>query len=334
MPKINVIVPIYKVEPYLRRCIDSLLAQTYKDFQIILVDDGSPDKCGQICDEYAEKHNNIRVIHKENGGLSSARNAGIDLSLAESNSEWLTFVDSDDYLHPRYLEILYSTAKENDVKISACAYRVTDGTKTSDETLTDEAVLRDPEAFWCRTRGYAVVAVCKLYKKELFDSTRYPLGKLHEDEFTTHKLLFSCEKIAYNPSKLYSYYQNNEGITKSTWSPKRLDGIEAIESQIEFFKEKGFKTAYKKSFFALANLIRYHLEKELESENCSEYADIIKEQRKKLRGLIRKHYLYLPISYCKDLYIYAFPRRKWLIVPISRLMSFLRCLARKILRRR
>ena len=335
MPKISVIVPVYKVEPYLRRCVDSILAQTYKDYEIILVDDGSPDSCGQICDEYAKKFENIRVIHKENCGLSSARNAGIDLAFAESDSLWLTFIDSDDYIHPRYLELLFKAIVENCTQISACAYVETDDIKPINEKITEDVDIITPESFWlCKRASYSVVAVCKLYKKDLFENIRYPVGKLHEDEFTTHKLLFSCEKITYNSSELYYYYQNPNSIMGSSWSPRHLDGIEAVEEQLSFFKINGFKRAYKRSYIVLADVMRFNLLKAQECDKNGEYSEIIKELKKKLRRHIRKNYLHMPISYCNDIYILAYPRRKWLIVPISKLMKLLRRVARKILRRK
>ena len=112
VPEVSVIVPIYNVELYLSRCIDSILAQTFTDFELILVDDGSPDKCGEICDKYAAQDKRIHVIHKENGGLSDARNAGIEWTLNNTSCLWITFVDSDDWVHPEYLEILYKVCKD------------------------------------------------------------------------------------------------------------------------------------------------------------------------------------------------------------------------------
>ena len=110
MPKVSVIVPVYKVEKYLQRCLDSLLNQTFVDFDLILIDDGSPDKCGGICEQYADSDKRVHVIHQKNGGLSAARNSGIEWSIAHSGSQWITFVDSDDWVHPQYLNILYETA--------------------------------------------------------------------------------------------------------------------------------------------------------------------------------------------------------------------------------
>lgn len=123
MPTISVIVPVYKVEPYLNRCVDSILRQTYQDFELILVDDGSPDRCGEICDEYARQDSRIHVIHKENGGLSDARNAGIDWVEANSDSRWLIFADSDDWVHPELLARLLDAATAFDLKSASAAIR-------------------------------------------------------------------------------------------------------------------------------------------------------------------------------------------------------------------
>ena len=120
MPSISVIVPIYMVEPYLRRCVDSILAQTFPDFELILVDDGSPDNCGQICEEYARLDRRVLVIHQENRGLSAARNAGIDWVMANSDSSWITFVDSDDWIHPNMLKHLFELNRDHGTQISAC----------------------------------------------------------------------------------------------------------------------------------------------------------------------------------------------------------------------
>ena len=127
MPEISVIVPVYKVEKFIHRCVDSVLGQSYRDFELILVDDGSPDSCGAICDAYALQDSRVRVIHQKNGGLSAARNTGIDYVMANSASHWLVFVDSDDWVHPEYLQTLYSAAEQTLCKISACGFFRTEG---------------------------------------------------------------------------------------------------------------------------------------------------------------------------------------------------------------
>ena len=122
MAAISVIVPVYKVERYLKRCVDSILDQTFRDFELILVDDGSPDRCGEICEKYAEKDKRIVVLHRENGGLSAARNTGLDWIFANSNSTYVTFIDSDDWVHPQYLEILSRVIESNNVAVSVAQF--------------------------------------------------------------------------------------------------------------------------------------------------------------------------------------------------------------------
>ena len=190
MPQISIIVPVYKVEQYLRRCVDSILAQTFADFELILVDDGSPDNSGAICDEYAAKDPRITVIHQENGGLSAARNAAIDWVFTNSDSQWLTFIDSDDWIHAEYLARLLNAAVENQVSISACNFEITTGDNPAIPPEQFDTTLWTPENFFVEHNVTATTAWAKLYRKECFQTIRYPVGKIHEDEFTTYKILF------------------------------------------------------------------------------------------------------------------------------------------------
>lgn len=235
MPQISVIVPVYKVEPYLRRCVDSILGQTFTDFELILVDDGSPDNCPAICDKYAEKDNRVHVIHQENGGLSAARNAGIDWAFANSNSQWLAFVDSDDWIYPRYLEILINAALQFNVDVSICGYADTAGETPFLDELLLTPKLWDVEDYYIQHYINANIAWTKLYRRSCFFNIRYPIGKIHEDEFTTYKILFTCKKVAVVSAALYYYFQNTCGITKSKWSSKRLDILDALEERLDFF---------------------------------------------------------------------------------------------------
>ena len=244
MSKICVIVPVYKVELYIYRCIDSILAQTFRDFELILVDDGTPDKSGAICDEYATHDNRIHVIHQENGGLSVARNTGIEWSFKYSDSEWLNFIDSDDYVHPKYLEILYATAVKMCVPLAACKYAMTRG----EALIVDETCLEikriSSNRYYCESAVPATVTWGKLYKKQLFENIRFPIGRYHEDEFTTYKLLYKCKKIAVISQHLYAYYQNPDGITHSiSWEKLCVDKIEALVEQITFFQKRHYITA-------------------------------------------------------------------------------------------
>lgn len=235
MPTISVIVPVYKVEKYIHRCVDSILGQTYEDFELILVDDGSPDNCGAICDEYAAKDSRVVVLHQKNGGLSAARNAGINWAFANSDSQWLSFIDSDDWVHSEYLRRLLDAAQENSVSVSICAYAQTDGQEPEIAQETLSPVMWNTEKFFVEHNVNATVAWGKLYRKECFAQIRYPLGKLHEDEFTTYKILFRFPSVAVIQAPLYFYYTNPESIMMTAWSAKRLVAYDALEEQIAFF---------------------------------------------------------------------------------------------------
>ena len=239
MPTISVIVPVYKVEAYLDRCVKSILAQTYTDFELILVDDGSPDNCPAMCDAWAEKDSRIVVIHQANGGLSAARNAGIDWAFAHSDSEWLTFIDSDDWVHPQFLAKLLDVAEQNGVAVSVCGYAAISGEEPAVDTEA-RAILRTPESFFIEKIVNGIVAWGKLYRKACFADIRYPVGRLYEDGFTTHKLLFMYDKVAYISAPLYFYYQNPNGIMRSSFSLKKYDSIVACEERAAFFRERGF----------------------------------------------------------------------------------------------
>lgn len=240
MPNISVIVPVYKVEPFLHRCVQSILDQTYRDFELILVDDGSPDRCGELCEEYGRLDSRVRVLHQENGGLSAARNAGIDWAFANSDSRWLAFVDSDDWVHPAFLQTLYDTAEQTLCKISACGFYRTGG-EALPQAQDFSVMSLSADDYYCGQLHDGVTALAwnKLYHKSLFKGLRYPIGKLHEDEFTTYRAIYGAGKIGVTPARLYAYYQNPEGIMRSQWNPRRMHMLEAFEQQIAFAQETG-----------------------------------------------------------------------------------------------
>lgn len=238
---ISIIVPVYKVEPYLRRCVDSILAQTYTDFELILVDDGSPDNCGAICDEYAAKDSRIRVIHQENGGLSAARNAGLDVAAGE----YITFVDSDDLLLDTYLEMLFDTIHTKGADISVCdiiKFSNDEQLKIESDNQTSVATMsgRDACASIYKMDGIVpVMAWGKLYKRELFDGIRYPVGKIHEDDATTPKLLYNAKSVVLISNQLYLYRQREGSIMSEMFSTKRFDALYAVNSGIDFLTKIG-----------------------------------------------------------------------------------------------
>lgn len=232
MPEISVIVPVYKVEPYLRRCVDSILAQTFSDIEVILVDDGSPDGCPAICDEYAWLDKRVKVIHQKNGGLSAARNAGLDWVFANSDSQWISFVDSDDWVHPQFLEYLHRAAVESNVEISMCNVQ-----KVSEFAITDKINVYDGYSienamdFYSKQYFLGTSAWNKLYKRNIFLKARYPVGKLFEDAFLTYRLLYQAEDIAYIDNKLYYYYKNENSIMHSHYTLLKLAEVEAVEEK-------------------------------------------------------------------------------------------------------
>ncbi len=315
MPTISVIVPVYKVEPYLSRCIDSILNQTFTDFEIILVDDGSPDNCGKICDEYADKDPRILVIHQENRGVSAARNTAIEWALKNSNSQWLTFIDSDDWIHPQYLELLFSSAIALGLDISACQYQKA-STVSSFIAVNDNSPNKiDTENFYIENPVTAVVPCCKLYKKTYFETIRYPIGIRYEDEFTTYKVLFKTPHIAYIDEKLYFYYTNPSGFMNSAWSPRKLDIINALEEQVAFFKKNGYNDALKKIELTLL----WRLTSQIKAtEKSDEYSYLTPGLKKKLKGYFKEYKkdLSLSIRTATEIYEKVYPRLTKLFVII------------------
>lgn len=245
MSEISVIVPVYKVENYLHRCVESILKQTFNNFDLILIDDGSPDNCGMICDEYARKNSRIHVIHQKNSGLSAARNSGIEWAFRHSDSKWLTFIDSDDWIHPQMLQWLHKAACETGIFVSICGYYETESNTLEVDTSQIKIKQWKTEDFYLQRNVNATIACGKLYKKECFKNIRYPIGKIHEDEYVTYRVLFNYSQIAVVEAPLYAYFQNPESIMHSEWTPQKLDALEAIEMQIKFFKKRKMKEIYK-----------------------------------------------------------------------------------------
>lgn len=241
MIAISVIVPVYKVEKYIKRCVDSILAQTFKEFEIILVDDGSPDLCGMICDRYAQNNSFINVLHKENGGLSSARNAGIRVA----KGEYLFFVDSDDVLHPDTLRLLYDalTLTKSQIAIGSFTRFYEDCQIAFEDTLEFETNILSSEQSIKRiydSEGNAAqyVSACgKLFHRDLFKKISFPIGKLFEDEYVTYLLYFNAEKITVINKVIYFYFVNTQGITGNLTLKKRLDQYDSKWLRICFFKE-------------------------------------------------------------------------------------------------
>lgn len=223
---VSIVIPVYNVEKYLKKCIDSVINQSYKNIEIILVDDGSKDLSGQLCDEYASRDKRIKVIHKENGGLSDARNAGIDIA----NGKYITFIDSDDYVSLDYVEYLYRLLIDNNADISVCMYDVVAENKISNHIFKNNAniiILNKIESLkhLLIEDLYTISACAKLYTKDGIDDIRFPLNRLYEDNGTIYKLFDKTNKVAFGYSSKYVYLKRTGSITTKKMTERNFDLI-------------------------------------------------------------------------------------------------------------
>lgn len=234
-PLVSVIIPVYRVEKYIRTCLDSVLNQSYTNWEMILVDDGSPDRSGEICDEYAERDQRITVVHKQNGGQSSARNAALDLP---PRGEFVTFLDSDDFWHKDYLKSLVKGCVEYDAEMSQCWF--ISGTETSfpEILFTHHYDIYDNHSVFLNRKAN-VLMWGKLYRLSLFDGIRMPVGLYNEDDWTAWKLYYRAKKIVVTNDKYYYYTKNPNSTMGNLKRKPDLRFLNAYNERIVFFKEKG-----------------------------------------------------------------------------------------------
>ena len=274
-PLISVIIPIYGVEKYLKRAVDSVLHQTYRNLEIILVDDGSQDACPSICDAYASKEARVRVIHKENGGLSDARNAGLSVA----GGDYIAFLDSDDYYAPFFIEVLYEQIQKQNAEVALCRYEVTE--EQEPEHGPDFA-----KVFASYKNGEIpcdfIVAWNKLYKASLWKDVRFPKGKIHEDEATTYRIFDKLTKGVYVNMPMYAYFSMPDSITRAKFHVRRLQWFDALDDRIAFLTEKEDHEAAGAAVRARADgAIRYYypLVRQCPKE---------KEAAKRLKGYVKQ----------------------------------------------
>ncbi len=243
--KISVIVPVYNVEKYLSKCLDSIMTQTYKNLEIILVNDGSTDTSPDICEQYRCKDERITVIYQNNKGLSGARNTGI----AYASGELLLFVDSDDYILPNMIEALYARLKKDHTEMAVCSFEYVDecGNKVcrqlSRQCEMKDEILSKNEMFHKishKTPGYwyYVISWGKLFRKSIFEQYRFPDGKLHEDEFAIHHIIDKVTSVSIIEERLYMYLQRTGSIMNNNYTLKRLDAMDAFLDRADFYKQK------------------------------------------------------------------------------------------------
>lgn len=245
MCEISVICPVYNVKPYLKQCINSILLQSFKNFELLLIDDGSTDGSEIICNIFEKKDSRIRVIHQENQGVSGARNVGLD----HAKGTYIAFIDSDDIVNSKYLEQLYNSLTNNNADISVCNYlhfASEDDIKNCDVNSDGIRIYSGREAckkmYISDNDALSMVTLWgKLIPNNMFDNIRFPIGKIHEDQFVIYKILYKCKKCIETKEKLYCYRYNPTGIINSTFSNSRYDDIIAMDQAIDFYKKKNDK---------------------------------------------------------------------------------------------
>lgn len=237
-PLISVVVPIYKVEKYLNKCVDSIINQTYKNLEIILVDDGSPDNCGKICDDYAKKDSRIKVVHKENGGLSDARNAGMKIV----TGEYVSFIDSDDYVSLDFIETLYDISiKENNDIVECELYRFKedDEIRISNTPIEIESFeTKEALSMLIQEKQFRQHVWNKLYKSDIALKVIFEKGKLNEDEFWTYQIFGQAKKVSKINKQMYFYLQRESSIMGNNYNLRRLDALEAKVNRQKYIEEK------------------------------------------------------------------------------------------------
>lgn len=287
-PLISIIVPVYKVEQYLSKCVDSILNQTYENLEVILVDDGSPDNCGNICDEFASKDDRVRVIHKKNGGLSSARNAGIDVA----RGEYFGFVDSDDWIEPEMYEMLLSAARKYDAKVAYGGRYDVDGV-TGEKTVglcpqIDECIsgmeMLGRVFIWdnCDSAAWD-----KLYHRSVFDEIRYPLGLINEDIAIFYHLMERTDKVAMCPKPMYNYLHRENSITTAKISDKTFHFVQHTDKIYPYIQQNYPELADRARYFHIRALAYTVMMVDLASDDDREkYMQQYSVRRKELRGHI------------------------------------------------
>lgn len=294
---VSIIVPVYKVPKYLEQCVRSICAQTYQNIEIILVNDGSPDECPEMCENFAKEDKRIKVIHKQNGGLSSARNAGIE----NSTGEWLMFIDGDDFISPDMVQKLYDAAQLHQAKVAFCTvtafiededgYREIEfwgppptGVRNGCDILQDAIDQRQG-----RLGGHHVIACNKIYHRSIFEHLRYPEGQVHEDEATAHHVLGSCDKIVGIGDSLYYYRQHPNSIMGGVSLLRIQSMTMAYGDRILFYNRNGY-TGNKESMY-----------QEYWGTLMSQYSELMRDKRcKQLKKKLRHQMTDVKKVYIKD----------------------------------
>lgn len=230
-PLVSIIVPCYKVEQYLPNCIESVLNQSYHNWELILVDDGSPDRSGEICDEYAMKDKRIKVIHKENAGVAAARNSGIEIA----TGDFATYLDGDDFLHPDCLKALVYIAEKQHVDIVQCGYVRGNDICFPDANFSEEIALYTNHAIFAKDLA-KIIVWGKLYRMDILKDIRIPEGRYFEDDLVTWRWYYAAQSIAVTTNPYYYYTCNEQSMMAQHRKKPNLSFIEAYEERVDFFR--------------------------------------------------------------------------------------------------
>ena len=310
-PLISVIVPVYKVEEYLARCVDSILGQTYRNLEILLVDDGSPDRCGAMCDEYAARDSRIRVLHKENGGLSSARNAAIDVA----RGEYIGFVDSDDWIEPETYEALLDMALAEKVKL-VCGGRFDISSRTGEKNVglcPPKREVISGEALCGRIFLWDNVdsaAWDKLYHHTLFREIRYPIGKICEDLPTTYRIALDAGRVGMLNKPLYNYFHRPGSITMAGFSAKNLHAAQHSRAVLADIRQNHPALRKRAEYFHVWQLGHTLQRMDLAG------GDVKKEFAAEYQGLLRELRSFVPFLLTSPL-PHAQQRLTWLLICVN-----------------
>ncbi len=276
---VSFLVPAYKAEKYIGACLKSILFQTYKNIEIIVIDDGSPDDTGKIADDFSKNDKRVTVIHKKNEGVSAARND----SIAAAKGEFIAFVDADDIIAPDFCEILMKLQEEKKCQIAVCAnVRFNDEDKIISggsgkilEMTNAEALKRN-----FMDNGYMVMPWGKVYARQLFNGVKFPNGRISDDDATIYKVIYNANKIALIEKQLYYYRATENSITNSKFSVKELDYITAMEERAEFYKNKGLIELYYRTLAACCSIIvKFY---------CRVYMSGVEKRKKHLKELFTR----------------------------------------------
>ncbi|MDF2537559.1 MAG: glycosyl transferase family protein [Herbinix sp.] len=283
---VSIIVPIYKAEKYLDHCVPSLINQSYKNLEIILVNDGSTDDSGLLCDNFAKIDSRIRVLHKTNGGVSDARNCGLKMA----KGEYIAFVDSDDFIHERFIEVLYKMCEENCLPIAQCRplYLTLQNFHIPKNNMEYEIKIYDNldmlQHLYSKHSATTNVVWNKLFRKDLFDNISFPVGRIMEDFSTSYLLIYAAKKIAVTEEPLYYYFRSENSYMRSGYNLKRLDVLAAYEERLDFFTSINHSELYNKSLYWYRNslLKNYFM--------CRKYYRKLKENKQELRRKLIRSY--------------------------------------------